>query len=89
MEHVKIAKQMVDFQKATYDNSFNAMIMLQEQTEKMISMAMEQASWLPAEGRKVITEWAVSYKRARDDYRKAVDDNFKRVEEFFATAGKS
>ncbi|MCX5851356.1 MAG: hypothetical protein NT072_04785 [Deltaproteobacteria bacterium] len=89
MEHVKIAKQMVDFQKATYDNSFNAMIMLQEQTEKMISMAMEQASWLPAEGRKVITEWVVSYKKARDDYRKAVDDNFKRVEEFFATAGKS
>lgn len=89
MEHAKMAKQMVDFQKATFDNSVNAMILFQEQAETMIALALEQSPWLPADGRRVITEWVASYKKARDEYRKTIEDNFKRVEEFFATAEKA
>ena len=33
MDSSKIAKQMIDFQKTTFDNTFNAMVLLQEQAE--------------------------------------------------------
>ena len=89
MEPQKMAKQMLDFYKTTFDNSFNAMVMLQEQTEKMVNTFVDQASWLPEEGKKVITEWSKAYKKGCEDFRKAADENFKRVEDFFAGTEKT
>jgi len=89
MEPEKIAKQMIDFHKATFDNSFNAMVMLQEQTERMVNMALEQATWLPEEGKKVINEWVKAYKKGREDFKKAVNENSKKIEAFFADAGNA
>jgi len=79
----KFAKQMIDFYKSTFDNSFNAMVMLQEQTEKNMKMALDQATWLPAEGKKVVDEWVKAYKQGRDEFKKVTEENFKKVENFF------
>jgi polyhydroxyalkanoate synthesis regulator phasin len=84
MDTGKIAKQMIDFHKATFDNTFNAMEMLQEQTEKMVNTLLDQSTWLPEEGKKAINEWVKAYKKGREDFRKAVDENFKKVEDFFS-----
>jgi polyhydroxyalkanoate synthesis regulator phasin len=81
-----IFKQMVDFNKAAFDNTFSAMATVQEQTEKMAKTVLEQATWLPEEGKKVINEWIQAYKKGREDYKKLVDENFKRVEDFFAAS---
>ena len=88
MEPVKIAKQMIEFQKATFDNSFNAMGMVQEQAERMLNMSLEQATWLPEDGKKAIDEWIKGYKKGRKDFKKIVDENFTRVEASFAGAEK-
>jgi len=89
MEQAKITKQMVDFYKTTFDNTFNAMVMLQDQTEKMVNIFLEQTPWLPEEGKKALNEWVKAYKKGRDDFKKMVDENFKKVEEFFAGAEKA
>jgi hypothetical protein len=83
MESTKMAKQMMDFYKTTFDNSFNAMVMLQEQSEKMVNTFMDQATWLPEEGKGTLKEWASTYKKAREDFKKSVDEGFKKVEEYF------
>jgi len=88
MEPVKIAKQMVEFQKTTFDNTFNAMGMVQDQAERMLSMSLNQATWMPEEGKKAITEWSNACKKGAEDFKKTVDDNFKKVDDFFATAKK-
>jgi hypothetical protein len=88
MEPLGFAKQMIDFYKAAFDNTFNAMVMLQEQMDKVSGIALQQASWLPEEGVKAINEWTESYKKGREEFRSAVDTNFAKVEEFFAQAGK-
>jgi hypothetical protein len=84
MDQKQLFKQMLDFQKTTFDNSFNAMVMLQEQTEKASVTLLDQATWLPEEGRKAIDEWIAAYKKGREEYKALVDENFKKVEEFFA-----
>ncbi len=76
-------KQMIDFQKFTFDNSFDAMSMVQEQTEKVVSNFIEQASWLPEEGKKAIEDWVMTYKHGRETFKKNVEDNFKKVESYF------
>jgi hypothetical protein len=84
MEPKQFAKQMIQFNKAAFDNTFNAMTVLQEQTEKMVSSFIDQSAWMPAEGRKSVTDWLKAYKRGREDFKAAVDDNYRKVEEFFA-----
>jgi hypothetical protein len=83
MDTKLMAKQMIDFHKATFDNTFNAMVTLQEQTEKMVNLFIEQASWMPDDGKKVLNDWVSAYKKGREEYKKTVDDNFKKVDKFF------
>jgi uncharacterized coiled-coil DUF342 family protein len=86
MDPKALFKQMVEFNKTLLDNSFSAMVTLQEQTERMVKVMLEQATWLPAEGTKAINEWVNSYKKGRDDFKTLVDKSFKNVEDFFASA---
>lgn len=88
MNPMQIAKQMIQFNKMTFDNALDTMTVLQEQTEKMMSGLMEQAPWIPAEGKKAIIDWIKAYKKGRDDFKAAVEDNYKKVEDFFAGSGK-
>jgi polyhydroxyalkanoate synthesis regulator phasin len=83
MDPKQIAKQMIQFNKTAFDNTFDAITVLQEQTEKLIAMYMDQAPLLPEEGKKVIADWMKAYKEGREEFKTAVDENYKKVEEFF------
>ena len=89
IEPRKMAKQMMDFYKASFDNSFNSLLMIQSQMERLATMSLEQSLAMPEEAKKAFTDWAKAYKKGCEDYKKAVDDNFKRVEDFFAEAEKT
>jgi hypothetical protein len=88
MEYNDMFKQMINFNKTAFDNSFNALVTLQEQTEKMVNGFLEQATWLPEEGKKVTLDWVKAYRKGCEDFKKTVDENFKKVEDFFASQGK-
>ncbi len=84
MEPIKMAKQMIDFNKATFDNTFSAMVMVQEQMERTVGTFMEKATWLPDEGKKLLNEWMASYKKGREDFKKTVDESYKKLEDYFS-----
>lgn len=83
MDQKQMLKQMIEFNQATFNNTFQAMVLLQEQFERVAQTAIEQANWLPAEGRKAIEDWVGAYKTGRDKYKKHIDDSYKKVEKFF------
>ena len=89
MEPLKMAKQMIDFNKATFDNSFNTMVLLQEQMEKMVNAFLEQSTWLPEEGKKILNEWVAAYKKGREEFKKGVNESYKKVDAYFSDASKS
>ena len=88
MEPLKLAKQMIDFNKATFDNTFSAMVLLQEQMEKMVGAFMEQSTFLPAEGRKLLEDWVEAFKKGRENFKKTVDEGFTKVEDYFTEAAQ-
>ena len=57
MDQKQIAKQMIQFNKTAFGISFNAMTMVYEQNNKMVGAFLDQATWLPEDGRKAITDW--------------------------------
>jgi hypothetical protein len=85
MDQKQMLKQMIEFNQATFNNAFNAMSLLQDQFDRVTKTVLEQATWLPAEGRKAIENWADSYKTGRETFKKYVDDSYKKVEEFFVS----
>ena len=84
----KMAKQMIEFQKTAFENSFSAMVMIQGQTEKIADQFITKNSIIPEEGQKMINEWRLSFKKGRDDFKKSVDENFKKMESFFEDAAE-
>lgn len=78
-------KQIIQFNKTTFfDNAFKAMKLAQEQGEKMLNTMLDQATWLPAEGKKSITDWLKAYKKGVDDFKSAVDEQYDKVEDFLS-----
>lgn len=83
MEINKMAKQMIDFQKATFNNAFNTMNMWQEQSEQILNTFLEQNPMLPQQNKEAINEWLKVCKKAREDYKKTIEESFKNLESYF------
>ena len=73
-------KQIIEFNKTAFDNTFKAMVMLQDQMEAMAAMAIEQSTGIPDEGKKAIEEWVKNYKKGREEFKRAVDEGFRMLE---------
>jgi hypothetical protein len=84
MDQKQLFKQMIDFNKASFDNGFNAMVLIQDQTERAANALLDQATWLPEEGKKAIQDWVKTYKKGREELKKSVDTSFAKVEEYFS-----
>jgi hypothetical protein len=84
MDQKKLFKQMLDFNKSAFENSFNAMVMLQEQAERVGSTILDQATWLPEDGRKAVKDWVDAFKKGRQEFKGMIDENYKRVETYFS-----
>jgi len=84
MDNKQILNQVVTFNKTIFDNAFNALQMAQNQGEKVITSLLDQASWLPEDGRKTIDAWLKSYQKGCTDFKAVVDEQYKKVEEFLA-----
>lgn len=89
MEQEKVAKQMMDFYKAQFEQTFAAMTAWQEQGEKMMDSFLEQASWMPAEGRKAAAEWLRMVRQGREALKNQAQQNYEQAENLFGSFGKT
>ncbi|HNU74821.1 MAG TPA: hypothetical protein PLE36_14055 [Deltaproteobacteria bacterium] len=76
MDMKSMALQMVDLQKAAFDNGYETLVTMQDQAEKVFNAFVDQTGWFPSESKGVLSEWVSMYKKGRDDFKKAVDDGF-------------
>jgi len=83
MQPKDMLKQMIDFNKSAYENAFKNMSMLQEQMEKGINLYIDQAPGMSEESKKAAKDWVSMYRKGYEDFKKLVDDNFKKMETFF------
>ncbi len=81
MDTAQMAKQMIGLQRTAFDNSFAAMSTAQDQTEIMINGYVEQFPWVTDEGKQQMKEVFTVAKKARDDFKKAVDQGYAKLEE--------
>ena len=81
METTQMAKQTLSFQKSIFTNSFKAIVLAQEQTEKMLNSYVEQLPWGTDEGKKSFASVVEMSKKAMVDFENAVDEGYAKFEE--------
>jgi len=80
MDQSQVLKQMVQFNKSAFDNTFSALEMATDQNSRMITAFLEQAAWMPEDGKKTIRQWLDQYKKGCTDLKSMMNETYKRVE---------
>jgi hypothetical protein len=73
---------LMQFNQTTRENTFSAVILWQEQTQRMLHLSLDQAALLPREGKKVFSEWGQVWSKGYKTFKKVVDDSFHQMESF-------
>lgn len=82
MENKKLAKQMIDFHKTSFQNSFSTMEMFRNQAEKFLQAIIDHTPGINEEGKQVLEQWSNAYKKTVNDVQKTVNDGYDRLEAF-------
>ena len=75
-------KQMIDFNKSSFENSYNMMVNLHDQAEQMTNTMLEQPLGIPDDSKKVIIEWIAAFKKGRSSMKSTIDANYEKLESF-------
>ncbi len=81
MEPQKITQQLFAFQKQAFENFQSAWQLTQTQTSNTVDRLMDQALWMPQEGRQFVENWRSLMKKERERVAAFVDRGFSIYEE--------
>jgi len=83
MDNKEMIKQAIDFHKKSFENCFSMMVTIQGQAEKLMKTFVDQTPGISDEGKKVMNQWKDACKKGMDDFKKAIDEGYARIEVFF------
>jgi hypothetical protein len=76
MEANPITKQVLDLQKGAFSSWYGAMSSLQEQAALTVDTMLNQATWIPDEGRQAILSWVSAWKNEGDRFKTYVEESY-------------
>ena len=76
MEQQEITKKIIGLNKVLFDNAFNTMMTVQNQTETMNNIILKNSPWIPEQGKEMFAEYNQIIKSNYDGLKKIVDDQF-------------
>jgi hypothetical protein len=79
---VEFQRQLVEFQKQAFDNTFNALSAIQDQQRELVSRLLESAPAVPGEMKQLMEEWGRALETGREQFRDTVDRSFETVESY-------
>lgn len=83
MEQKQLIKNVLNFNKYTFNHTYNTMEMLFSQTEKIADTLCRNPGFnIPSEGQDAVNMWISTLKKGRNDIKKIWDDNFKQIEDY-------
>jgi polyhydroxyalkanoate synthesis regulator phasin len=84
MQQQQVVQQMMEFGQSAWDQAFNTMTLVQDHTEKLVNLSLEQAALLSKEGKKAASEWLKACKEGSETFKKAVDESFQKMAAWWA-----
>lgn len=75
-----ITKQVLDFQKGAFSSWYGAMSTLQKQAALTVDKMLNQAIWIPDEGREAILSWVSAWQNEGDRFKTYAEESFSGLE---------
>ncbi len=88
MEPIQMTKKVIDFQKMSFDHWYNAMSMIQDQAGSTMDLVLNQATWIPEDGRNTLRNWVNVCQQERGRFKTYVDKGFTALEKAVADVAK-
>jgi hypothetical protein len=85
----KLAVMLIKLQRSAFDKAFKLLSQVQERGDKLVKNHVEDASWLPAEGKEVVKEWSRTLNDGRAEFQKTVDKSYDLLGTYFERIQKS
>jgi hypothetical protein len=83
MDQKKIFKQIIEFNKTTFNNSYDTLVMLNNQAEKIKdTFYSANPILMPEESKNIISEWTEAVKKGCDEFKETVNKGFNKLEEY-------
>ena len=82
----EITRRALDFQKSTFATCYDAVSAIQDHTVSEVDKLLNQTTWIPDEGRKVISSWINFCKNERERYRAYLEESFSVLKRHFPAA---
>ena len=89
MEYNQMAKQVVDFQRMSFENWYNAVSMIQDQAKSSMDMMLGQTRWVPEDRRQSIQHWIDVMQQERARFKNYVEKGCVDLEKFVAEGSKT
>ena len=84
MDAMKTTRQMIAIQKQSFTDFQNFWDLAQKQTASTVDRLMDQALWIPGEGRKALENWRAIMKQERNRFGAYVERQFTLCEKMMA-----
>ncbi len=84
MDHNAFLKQVFNLHRSAFENVYNGIVSIKDQAEKTAAPMLENAPWMNEEARNAVGEWRKLYKKGRDDFKRAVDDGYEKLESYLS-----
>jgi hypothetical protein len=80
-----IGEETLKFMKASFDATFDNVVKVQDLNDKMLKELIEKGQDVQAEAVSMVNEFVDNAKKGRDDYKKAMEEGFKKAGELLKT----
>jgi hypothetical protein len=77
-----VGEDILKLMKGSFDATFDNVTKIQDLNEKMLRELLEKGEEAQADVVKMMNESIENAKKGRDEYRKTMEDGFKKMEEF-------
>ncbi|MCP3920982.1 MAG: hypothetical protein GY714_00200 [Desulfobacterales bacterium] len=77
-EPQKMMGQLVEFQKNAFNNTYDAMLKIQEQSEKIVTVLTSGQLKTPKESQKYVDNWTMALKKQQAEFKTNVDSGFEK-----------
>jgi hypothetical protein len=86
MEGKEMQNEMLKMMKASWETYFQMLETVQEQSEKMLELVVNQGEALHSEAKTALRQWLDNAKKTQAEYRKVMEENLKKLEGYFSKA---
>lgn len=83
-----LAVTLIKLQRSAFDKAFKIVTRVQEGADKVVKEHVEDASWLPGEGKDIVKEWSRTLSDGRAEFQKTVDKSYDLLRGYFERVKK-